>query len=444
MMRRLRTFLWSIAYQSLIHLAVPFIILRLWWRGRKNPAYRQRIAERFAFFPAFEQQPRLCLHAVSVGEVIAAKPLINAILQQCPDYRLLVTTTTPTGSATVKRLFAEHVEHVYFPYDLPYTVSRFLQRTQATAVIIMETEIWPNFYRICARKKIPLLLANARLSARSYRAYARLQPYTKNVLQRIQVVAARDDNDAQRFIQLGMDSNRVHAIGNIKYDLHIPQTQVEQGLAYRQAWGNRPVWLAASTHAGEDEILLRVHQQLLNLFPDLLFILVPRHPERFADVAALIQQHKLAFDQRSKWQNQPPNRSAIPASTSVILGDSLGEMFVWMSACDLVFVGGSLIERGGHNPLEAAALAKPVISGQFVFNFTEVFNTLVREQAAVLVDHPQALSTQIQQWLINPNHAKQAGLYGQQLIAQHRGATQGIIHLLQQAITCHSKHPNSE
>lgn len=441
MIKRFRAFLWSIAYQSLIHLAVPFIILRLWWRGRKNPAYRQRIAERFAFFSAFEKQPRLCLHAVSVGEVIAAKPLISAILQQFPDYRLLVTTTTPTGSATVKRLFAEQVEHVYFPYDLPYAVSGFLQRTQPTAVIIMETEIWPNFYRICTRKKIPLLLANARLSTRSYRAYARLQPFTKNVLQSLQTIAARDHNDVQRFIQLGLDASRVQAIGNIKYDLHIPQTQVEQGLAYRQTWGNRPIWLAASTHVGEDEILLRVHQQLLSHFPDLLLILVPRHPERFSEVAVLIQHHKLGFDQRSRWQAHQPN---ISANTSVILGDSLGEMFVWISACDLVFVGGSLINRGGHNPLEATALAKPVISGQYVFNFTEVFNTLVHEKAAILVDHQQALSTQIQQWLTNPNHAKQAGLYGQQLIAQHRGATQGIIHLLQQAITYHSNHPNSE
>ncbi|MGV6808560.1 MAG: lipid IV(A) 3-deoxy-D-manno-octulosonic acid transferase [bacterium] len=427
-----RVLLWSIAYQSLIHLAVPLVLLRLGWRSRKNPAYRRRIAERFAFFPTLDQQPRLCLHAVSVGEVIAAQPLIRAILTHYPHYRLLVTTTTPTGSATLQRLFANKVEHVYFPYDLPTVVQRFLQRSQPCAVIIMETEIWPNFYRQCAKNNIPLLLANARLSTRSFQRYAALQPFTQHVLQGIYAVAARDQQDVERFLQLGVSAQNVHKTGNIKYDLQIPNAQVTQGLAYRQTWGNRPIWLAASTHAGEDEILLNTHQQLLNDFPQLLLILVPRHPERFSTVAALIHARKLSFMQRSLWHN---DQTAISDKISVILGDSLGEMFVWLQTADLVFMGGSLIERGGHNPLEAAALAKPVISGQFVFNFTDVFHTLIQANAAVLVDNPKALHEQIHQWLVTPSTTQLIGQNGQQVVTQRRGATKSIMALLQQAMS---------
>ncbi|HHC73872.1 MAG TPA: 3-deoxy-D-manno-octulosonic acid transferase [Thiothrix sp.] len=414
-----------------MHLAVPFALLRLGWRSRKNPAYRQRIAERFAFFPALDQHPRLCLHAVSVGEVIAAKPLISAILTHYPDYRLLVTTTTPTGSTTLKRLFANKVEHVYFPYDLPTVITRFLQRSQPRVVIIMETEIWPNFYRHCAKKNIPLILANARLSARSFQRYEALQPFTQHILQTIDTVAARDQQDVERFLQLGMNENNVQKTGNIKYDLQIPKTQITQGFAYRQAWGNRPIWLAASTHAGEDEILLTTHQQLLNDFPDLLLILVPRHPERSSTIATLIRTQGLNFTQRSLWQNP---QTAVSNETSVVLADSLGEMFIWLKTADIAFIGGSLIERGGHNPLEAAALAKPIISGPFVFNFTDVFHTLMQANAAVLVDNPKALCKHVHQWLSNPSTAQLIGQNGQQVIEQHHNATQNIISLLQQTI----------
>lgn len=403
-----------------LYLLAPLVIFRLWWRGRKNPDYRKRIIERFGFFSRLPEKKRIWLHAVSVGETIAAAPLIKKLLTEYPDYSLLITTTTPTGSAQLKRLFGEQVEHVYFPYDLPGVIRRFFHRVQPDILIVMETELWPNLYSKCAQKRIPVLVANARLSPRSLVGYKKVSALIRPALGNISIIAPQSEADAERFEQLGADKKQIHVCGNIKFDLQIPVEAKETGEALKRKFGNRPVWIAASTHEGEDAQILSAHRNILEQLPDALLILVPRHPERFDEVAKLC--HEKQFLMRRRSRNNYPD-----ASTQVYLGDTMGELLQLYAAADVAFVAGSLVPTGGHNPLEPAALGLPVLTGPHVFNFAEIVDALQAENAINIIHSSKMLAERVTQLLQQPEERSVLGEAGRQMVTENRGATDCLL-----------------
>lgn len=364
-------------YSVVLYCLLPLILLRLLIKSRKNKGYRLRMAERLGWVNSRSKDKKIIwLHAVSVGETIAAKPLINRLLQDYPDYSLLISSTTPTGSATVKKLFSDRVLNTYFPYDLPHSIQRFIKHINPQLLIIVETEIWPNLYAICARKNIPLLLVNARLSKKSTRQYLRLKQLVSETLSYATLIAVRSEEDRQHFFSLGAPTEKLELTGNIKFDIAVNSEVLKQGKLLKTQWGKeRPVWITASTHAGEDEIILTIFKHLKQSFPTLLLIIVPRHPERFDDVYQLISTSNYQTQKRS-------DHALFQPDTDIILGDSMGEMLLWYAAADIAFIGGSLVETGGHNPLEATALGIPVISGCHIFNFTDVYPLLCDAQVA--------------------------------------------------------------
>lgn len=354
-------------YSLLLYLLLPAILLRLCWRALRAPAYARRWGERFGRVAPLSG-PVIWVHAVSVGETLAALPLIRRLQAAQPQARLLVTTTTPTGSALVRAQLGDDVAHCYAPYDFPHAVRRFLDRVQPGLVIVMETELWPNLLHGCAQRGIPVVLANARLSARSAAGYARVAALTRPMLATLTRVAAQTRDDGERFLALGLPPERLHVTGNIKFDLELDAALRERARILRDEWRGsraRPIWLAASTHEGEDEPVLAAHRRLLATRPDALLVLVPRHPERFARVHALCARQGLRTLRRSA--GKPP-----AADTQVLLGDTLGELLAFCGVVDLVFVGGSLVPVGGHNLIEPAAWARPVLAGPHLVNFAEV------------------------------------------------------------------------
>lgn len=407
-------------YTSLLYLILPLALLRLYWRGRRDPGHRQRWRERLGYFSALPEPGCLWIHAVSVGEARAALPLIRALLDRYPEQQLLVTTTTLTGSRQVQEALSGRVQHVYAPYDLPDAVARFLRRTRPRMAIIMETELWPNVLRRCARAGIPILIANARLSARSAQGYARIGRLMMTILRDITLIAAQAEADAERFQTLG--APRVEVIGNLKYDLKLPDELMEQGRAVRRErlGENRLVWIAASTHVGEDEQILEALTQLRTHWPDLLLLLVPRHPERFASVATLCQQRGFSVVRRS-------DRQPCSLETAVFLGDSMGELLLFYAAADLAFVGGSLVATGGHNVLEPALLGLPVLFGPHMFNFTEAGERLLAVEAARQVADAGELALAVNQWLADPEQRRNAGRRGQAVVERHRGALAALM-----------------
>lgn len=413
-------------YTGLLYLGLPLALLRLYWRGRRDSGHRQRWQERLGFAPPLAAVGCLWIHAVSVGETRAALPLIRALRERYPEQPLLVTTTTLTGSRQVRQALGDQVYHVYAPYDLPGAVRRFLQRTQPQLALIMETELWPNWLRACAALGVPVFLANARLSERSARGYARIAWLTRSMLQDISWIAAQAQADAERFRSLG--AQRVIVTGNLKYDLQTPEDGPEQGRCLRQhlLGENRPVWIAASTHAGEDEPLLDVHAALRERWPTLLLLLVPRHPERFDSVAVLCRQRGLAVTRRSEPYPCAPE-------SAVFLGDSMGELLLFYAAADLAFVGGSLVATGGHNVLEPALLGLPVLFGPHMFNFSEASQRLLEANAAWQVADTTELLATLTRLLADPGLRRAAGQRGREVVERHRGALTALLRCIDQA-----------
>ncbi len=407
-------------YSILLYFLVPFVLLRLWWRGRKAPVYKKRIRERFAFFKPLSQQPRIWLHAVSVGETMAAKPLLQAILKTFPEHAVLVTTSTPTGSAQLRQLFPERVEHVYFPYDLPDVVSRFLTRVKPELLIVMETEIWPNLYHQCHQRQIPVVLANARLSERSLQGYKKISLLIRPLFSTISLLSPQSEADAERFYQLGASKQRTKVCGNLKFEIKTAPDLKEIGDGLRYNIGNRPVWVAASTHRGEDEILLQVHANIVASLPSALLILVPRHPERFLDVAELCDKSGMVAQRRSE--------TAVPnADSQVYLGDSMGELAAFYAASDIAFIGGSLVETGGHNPLEPAVEAIPVIMGEHVFNFATIVDQMLDASAICIVKTPAELTKQLLYLFKTPEDRAELGNAAKNMVEKNQGATDCIL-----------------
>lgn len=414
-------------YTVLLYLSLPLVLARLWWRGRKAPAYRRRWAERLGRFTPPTAPGGVWIHAVSVGEVQAIAPLVRRLLEQRPQLLLTMTTTTPTGSARVQALFGEQVFHVYLPYDLPPALRGFLDRVQPQLLLMVETEVWPNLLAHCEARGIPSLLANGRLSERSFKGYQRLGRLARETFATIDWVAAQALPDAQRFMAAGVPSDRVSVTGSIKFDMRVAASVEEQVQVLRRQWGDRPIWVAASTHEGEDEILLEAHRLLRQQVPDALLVLVPRHPERFAAVAALCTRQGLPLARRSA--------AEIPsAAVSVFLGDTMGELPVFLGAAHAAFIGGSLVPVGGHNMLEASAQGVAVVFGPHVFNFAGISQLLLDEGAAEQVDGVVALATLLSRWLTDASVRAEVGERGRRVVDANRGALDQLWVLLEAAL----------
>ncbi len=422
-------------YTVLIYLLRPLLLLFFLLRSKADRAYRQRFAERFCAqqVPA-SARGGILLHAVSVGEVVAATPLIEALLSRYPQLPLTVTCTTPTGSARIRQRFGDRVYHCYLPFDTPGANRRLFGKLAPQLLILLETELWPQLLAQAERQQVPVLLVNARLSARSARGYSRLGWLVKPMLARLTAVLAQDNASARRFNLLagrssvkpviGAQQPLATVAGNLKFEMVLPADLATQAAALRAAWQQRPVLVAGSTHAGEDEQLLAAFAQLRAQLPDLLLILVPRHPDRFDTVARLIDTTGLPFARRSRGD-------VVSAQTAVLLGDTMGELLLWYQTADLVFIGGSLIERGGHNPLEAMCLAKPVLSGPHVFNFAKAFGQLKAAQAVTFVDNAQMLAQAVLTLWQQPGQRAAMAERGLALYQQQSGASQHILQTIE-------------
>ncbi|HJR27919.1 MAG TPA: lipid IV(A) 3-deoxy-D-manno-octulosonic acid transferase [Pseudomonas sp.] len=411
-------------YTALFYLRLPLVAFRLWLRARKAPAYARRIGERFALALPAMKPDGLWVHAVSVGESIAAAPMIRALLQRYPTLPITVTCMTPTGSERIQALFANEprIQHCYLPYDLPCAAARFLDRARPKLAVIMETELWPNHIHQCAKRGIPVALANARLSERSAKGYGRFHKLTQPMLAEMSLFAVQTEAEAQRFRDLGARPETVEVTGSIKFDLTIDPQLLQRAAQLRGQWQaqERPVWIAASTHEGEDEVVLDAHRRLLVNHPDALLILVPRHPERFNPVFELCRQQGFATVRRSTGE-------PVTTGTSVLLGDTMGELLFLYALADSAFVGGSLVPNGGHNLLEPAALAKPVLSGPHLFNFLEIAAQLRSAGALAEVDDAEGLALAVQRLFELPRDAQRMAEAGLKVMRTNQGALQRLL-----------------
>lgn len=406
-----------LVYTLLWYLLLPTLFVRLWWRGLRAPAYRRRWKERLGLgLGAWRLHSCVWIHAVSVGEVLAAAPLIRTLLERYPDTSLVVTTTTPTGSERVQALFGDQVTHVYCPWDLPGALRRFFQAFDPHLIVVMETELWPNLVATAYQRNVPVFLVNARLSLGSYRGYARLPALTRPMLSALQGVLVQTHEEAQRFRRLGAQPERIEITGNIKFDLSLDTSTREQARSLREHLGSRPVWIAASTHEGEEGTVLAAHAQVRARFPDALLILVPRHPERFERVASMVEAQAFRVTRRSA--------DTDAHQADVYLGDTMGELLVLFGAADTAFVGGSLVPVGGHNLLEPAAWACPVVTGSQLHNFTEVARLLEQADALTLADDTTTLASAVTHLLGNEQARREQGEAGASVVAAHRGALQ--------------------
>ncbi|MGD9787078.1 MAG: lipid IV(A) 3-deoxy-D-manno-octulosonic acid transferase [Sulfuricellaceae bacterium] len=408
-------------YTLVLIFLLPLVFLRLAWRGRRQREYLQDVAERFGFYGAARdnRQPLIWLHAVSVGETRAAAPLVDALLQDYPDHRLLLTHMTPTGRATGRELFGERVQQAYLPYDYPFAVRRFLRHFRPMAGLLLETELWPNLIAACQESRLPLLLVNARLSEKSARRYARFPRLAAECLKGLAAVAAQTEDDATRLAALGAPPPAV--VGNLKFDIPPPVGMLQRGRELRALFGeSRPVLLLASTRDGEESMLLKALAASAGNF---LTILVPRHPQRFDDVARLLEEQGIPYQRRSD------NRS-VATEVRVVLGDSMGEMFAYYAACDVAFVGGSLLPFGGQNLIEPCSVGVPVLIGPHTFNFTQASELAVAAGAAERVATAEALIEKAETLLADPARRAAMGEAGKAFADRHRGATRRIMELV--------------
>lgn len=415
----------SLLYQLLIRIAAPLVFVATWLRGLRDRSYRERLPERFGFTKLhFSTQP-IWLHAVSVGEVQAATPLIRRLLANAEKRPVLITTTTPTGAARVRSLFGDQLSHAFLPYDTPGSVRRFLQRVQPHCAIIMETELWPNLFSQCVAQRIPVVLGSARISSRTAARYQQLRALFARSMPAVWV-GTQTQADAERLLNLGALPEHVQVTGNIKFDIEIPDNVRSLGAAMRAQWGERPVWIAGSTHEGEEQQVLAAHQLIRAHKPNALLILAPRHPQRFAQVAALLKSEHLASVSRSSQQQVMPQHA-------VLLLDTLGELTMFYAASDVVFVGGSLVPVGGHNLLEPAALSVPAISGPHTFNAPDVAGKLADRDALRHVYSGTELAEVVLELLDNPPERARQAAQALAVVQESRGALARLLLLIERA-----------
>jgi 3-deoxy-D-manno-octulosonic-acid transferase len=423
-------------YSLMWWLAMPLVLGRLWWRGRQEAGYRQHWNERLGLYgrrAANDEPHTIWVHAVSVGETRAAEPLVDALLKQYPLSRIVLTHMTPTGRATGKQLFGKHGARLvqsYLPYDTVSMVRRFIKHFEPRICILMETEVWPTLIAECGRAGVPVVLANARLSERSLRKARKLGSLMTQAARGITLVAAQTEADAERVRSLGVP--QVAVTGSIKFDVVVPAVALATGAQLRAQIGARPVLLCASTREGEEELILDAFQRALAgaaaaLPSDALLLLVPRHPQRFDAVEQMVAARGMAVQRRGALA-QPG--AVVAPGTQVLLGDSMGEMFAYYSACDLAFIGGSLQPLGGQNLIEAAALGKPVLIGEHTFNFALVTEQAIEAGGALRIASADALMQQAARLLRDAAARTAMGRQAQSFANQHRGATQRTLALL--------------
>jgi len=412
-------------YAIVTYLLMP--VYAAYWiaRGLGNRSYRDRFGQRFGF--GYPRMPggSIWIHAVSVGEVQAAVPLINTLAKQFPERRLLVTTVTPTGAGRVQALFGDSVRHCYIPFETPYAVTRFFNCVQPHIALIMETEIWPNLYQECGRRNIPLVLVSARISPKSVDNYRRFLPLFRETLSYGIIIAAQSEIDTERFKRLGAAPERTWVTGNIKFDIELPNDLLQRGDKFRRDnFAGRPVWVAASTHEREEEQVLYAHEIVRRQFPDALLVLVPRHPERFAAVRNLLHREGLNFVART---------DGVPCTTGaeVYLGDTMGDVPLFYAAADVAFVGGSLVPVGGHNLLEPAAVGLPVITGPHLFHTQDIADKFEKVGASIAVDDAGQLGAAVADLLADEAKAADIGGRGREIVQQNKGALDRLLKLLQ-------------
>jgi 3-deoxy-D-manno-octulosonic-acid transferase len=412
-------------YALLTWLIAPVVMIVEGWKALRHAEYRGRLPQRLGFVEPRVGPGTVWVHAVSVGEVQAAAGLVRALQRRYPDRPFVVTTVTPTGAAQARKLFGDTVRLCYLPYDLPGAVRRFLDRTRPDVAIILETEIWPTLYRELGRRGIPLVMASARVSERSVSRYRRMAGLFADTLSHGLLIGAQSEADADRFRTIGAAPERVSVTGNVKFDMEIPGPVIDAGRELRARLGaGRPVWIAGSTHEGEEEAALAAHDRLLREQPGALLILVPRHPQRFEAVRGLLRRRGLRFAQRSL--GEEPS-----AAQPVFLVDTLGELQMFYAASDVAFVGGSLVPVGGHNLLEPAALGLPVLSGPYTQNAQEIADLLAASGALTIVRDEAELARGLLGLLSSPMLARETGERGRQAVAQSRGAVERLVALVE-------------
>ncbi|MBR7986356.1 lipid IV(A) 3-deoxy-D-manno-octulosonic acid transferase [Burkholderia cenocepacia] len=423
-------------YRALWWLVAPAAVIRLYVRSRKERGYREHIGERFGHVAGRsrdDRAPLIWVHAVSVGETRAAQPLIDALMRARPDARILLTHMTPSGRATGEQIFGDRVLRCYLPYDMPGAVRRFLRAWRPTLGLVMETEVWPTLIDECRRAEVPLVLTNARMSARSFRRAAKFGAATRDVFGGFSRVLAQSPADAERLTSLG--ARNVTVLGNLKFDMTTPPELAARGHAWRDAIGARPVWVAASTRENEEALVLQAFAEMRT--PGALLVLVPRHPQRFAEVEALVARSGLKCVRRSVWAADAaalaagrPAAEPLADDVTVLLGDSMGELGAYYAAADIAFIGGSLLPLGGQNLIEACAVGVPVLIGPHVFNFTQATADAVAAGAAMQVEDPLDLAHVLDALFADKARRIAMGAAGAAFAARHRGATARTVDVL--------------
>jgi 3-deoxy-D-manno-octulosonic-acid transferase len=413
-----------ILYNILAYLAMPIVLVRLLIRSIRLEGYRKHLPERFGFVPK-ASQPCIWFHAVSVGESIAAVPLVKRCLEVYPTCRIVVTNTTPTGRDRTQAALKGRVENYYIPYDIPGALKRFIRRMQPKLLVLMETELWPNLLYYAKQHQINVVLANARLSERSASNYASAPYFTKDMFLQLDFVAVQADADNKRFMTLGVDKSKIETVGSVKYDLAIPDSVMKEADELRKEIGvDRPIWVASSTHAGEEEPVLAAHKKVLEKFPTAMLVLVPRHPNRFDIVAGMLEKSAWRFVRRS-------HAKADYANAQIFLGDTMGEMLMFNAMSDVVFVAGSFAPIGGHNTMEPAAFAKPVLQGPVWHNFVKATQLLTEANAIIEVKDSNALADTLCDLFANPDKAIELGQRAKAVIDANRGSVEKQFQIIE-------------
>lgn len=419
---------WRGLYRVLLAIALPWVHVRLYWRSRREPEYGRRIAERFGRVPDSVPTGPIWFHTVSAGETIAAAPLIAWLTEEFPELDFLVTTMTPTGSAQVGERLAERVAHCYAPYDFPAATRRFFDRVQPKLLVLMETELWPNMLREAQHCRVPALLVNARLSERSARGYGRIAPLTRSMLESLRFLACQYPDHAERFLDLGARADRLGVLGSVKFDVRLSEDHAERVAELKAAWriGSRPVWIAGSTHPGEETVVLEAHRRIRQRFPDALLILVPRHPARRDEVGTGIEA--AGFDMTRMSDGTEFEDRA------VILADTMGQLLYLYGLSQVAFLGGSLTSVGGHNPIEAAVCGQPLLMGPETFNFPDVVATFADANCLTLIGDAGSLADAVCGYFTDPARRRRDGNRAAEVVSDNTGATRRLLELLSSEI----------
>ena len=413
--------LMRLMYHTLTYILLPFLVLFWFAKSLLNKSYLDRLTQRFGFGYPKLNSGSIWIHAVSVGEVQASIPLVNELKQHYPYKEIIITTVTPTGSKQVKNIFKDAVETSYIPFETNFAIKNFFNSIKPSVALIMETEIWPNLYKECGLRGVPLILVSARISENSLINYKRFLPLFRDTLSHGILIAAQSQIDADRFLALGASKDRTWIMGNIKFDFKLPEEILTKAKIYRsKIFPRRHIWIAASTHEHEEEIILEAHKNISKKIENLLLILVPRHPERFAKITQILKENNWIYSKKSDDQD-------IPESCQVLLIDTIGELLFFYACSDVAFVGGSLLPVGGHNLLEPAAIGLPIITGAHTFNQKEMTDRLIQVDALRIVHNANSLSSDVIFFLTNTEESKNAGQRGKLIVESNKGAIKSLM-----------------